>query len=61
MGLLIGLAILLIFGRFIGKAVFWILGTLVVVAGFVFFAHIANWLVLIFLAIGGLSFLGRSF
>lgn len=61
MGLLIGLAILLIFGRFIGKAVFWVLGTLVVVAGFVFFAHIAIWLVLIFLAIGGLSFLGRSF
>ncbi|KRL56951.1 hypothetical protein [Furfurilactobacillus rossiae] len=61
MGLLIGLAILLIFGRFIGKAVFWVLGTLVVVAGFVFFAHIATWLVLIFLAIGGLSFLGRSF
>lgn len=60
MGLLIGLALLLLFGRFIGKLVFWILGGLLVIGAFMFFAHLAIWLVVIFLAIGGLSYLGSN-
>lgn len=60
MGLLIGLALLLIFGRFIGKAVFWVLGAIVVITAFTFFIHIAFWLVLLFLVIGGFSFFGRA-
>ncbi|GKT04349.1 hypothetical protein ACRYI5_07210 [Furfurilactobacillus sp. WILCCON 0119] len=60
MGLLIGLALLLIFGRFIGKTIFWVLGTVVVIAAFLFFIRIAFWLALLFAVIGGLSFLSRT-